>query len=136
MRICFVRGPFRTPNPQNIKKWSVRKLFTLLGHFLIVCLDLVGKMFKNTFSPCSYIELNTQTPNTIFKIEFYYTKYTNNKNTFEILETFRFLFKSNCLFCILYKFHNSFFVNIEIFGFLVILVFCIFYITRVGLLHV
>ena len=33
---CFsnVRGPFKTQNAQNLKKWSVRKLFTLLRHFL------------------------------------------------------------------------------------------------------
>ena len=41
-----VRGPFRTPNPRKSqKKWSVRKLFTLLGHFL--------KMFEK----CSKIHL-------------------------------------------------------------------------------
>ena len=26
-------GPFRTQNPQKYQKWSVRKVFTLLGHF-------------------------------------------------------------------------------------------------------
>jgi hypothetical protein len=66
-----VRGPFRTPNPNKSQtKWSVRRLFTLLGHFL----KMFEKMFKHTFNLCSHIELNTQNPNTIFKITIYYSK--------------------------------------------------------------
>ena len=33
---------------------------------------------KNTFKPCSHIQSNTQNPNPIFKISFYYTKHINN----------------------------------------------------------
>ena len=70
-----VRGPFRTQNPRKSQKqWSVRKLFTLLGCFL----NFFEKMFKNTFKPCSHIELNTQNPNPIFKITICFTKYTKN----------------------------------------------------------
>ena len=70
---CFsdVRGPFRTPNPkQSQNKWSVRKLFTLLRHFL----NIFEEMFKNTLKLCSHIELNTPNPNTIFKITTYCKK--------------------------------------------------------------
>ena len=50
----YVRGPFRNPNPQQSQtKWSVRELFTLLGHFS----KFLEKLLKNTFNPCSHIEL-------------------------------------------------------------------------------
>ena len=44
-------------------KCSVRKVFTLLGHFLIF-----RKISKHIFKPCSHIEFNTTNPNTISKI--------------------------------------------------------------------
>ena len=54
----------------------------LLGTFSILGgseIDFGGrKNFKNTFNPCSHIELDTQNP--IFKITVYCTKHTKNTN--------------------------------------------------------
>ena len=104
--ICF-SDVKRTKNKKEVKKWSVRKLFTLLRHFL--------KMSTNNFKPCSYIELNTQNPNTIFKITICYTKLTQNT---KILSTFfeksknrkiskcYFVFCINCIIHSLYLLQN------------------------------
>ena len=63
-------------------------------------------------------------PNPIFKITIYYTRQTNNT---KILSKFLFFFrkkrkvsKTHFLFCYMYTFHNSYFVNFVIVGFLVI----------------
>ena len=65
------KGTHKSHKSQQISnKSSVRKLFTLLGQFW----KLFEKVFTNIFKPCSHIELNTQNPNTIFKIAIYYTK--------------------------------------------------------------
>ena len=81
---------------------SVRELFTLLGHFW----NLFENRSKTILKPCSYIELNIQNPNTI------YTKHTNNVKTLSILmgkvEQQK---ASKCLFCIIYRLHNSYLIS-------------------------
>ena len=106
---CATAAAVNPTNPNKSRtKWSVRKLFALLGHFLICFLNFVEKMFKTTFNPCS-IELNTQNPNTIFKIQIYYTEYTKHakihSNFLIILEKYKkskianvyFIFCINCI---------------------------------------
>ena len=44
------------------------------SHFWDMFLKMIEKMFKNTFNLCSHIQLNTQNPNTIFKITIYYIR--------------------------------------------------------------
>ena len=65
-------------------------------------------MSKKIFKPCSHTQSNTQSPNPIFKIPIYCTKYTQNakilsKNCKTKKQTFNFLF------CYIYKLHNSYF---------------------------
>ena len=101
--------------------WVVRKLFTLLGFFSI----LGGRIFdflesKNIFNPCLYIEFNTQNPNPIFKITIPFTKTPKKPKHFRKRLTFFEIFlkiskiqnfqKPKKLFCILYTFHNSYFL--------------------------
>ena len=73
---CFsdIRGPFRTKIPKHIKQIVRTRIVHTSGTFLYFKFVFV----KTTFKPCSHIELNTQNPNTIFKITIYCTKYTKN----------------------------------------------------------
>ena len=110
-------------------KWSVRKLFTLLCFF-----EFFEKMFKNTSNLCSNIQWNTTNPNTIFKITVYYTKYTKNAKKHSNFWCFCFgggeirkIKEIKLLFCILYKFHNSYFVFVVCFVLFKVFVFSYFF---------
>ena len=71
-----------TSPPKYRTKSSVRKLFTLLRHFL----NILEKKSNNNFKPCPHIALNTTNPNPIFKIKIYCTKTPNITKYFRNLE--------------------------------------------------
>ena len=98
---------------QKYQKMVSTKIVHTSGIFLKL-FGFFGKMFKYIFNPCSYIGLNTQIPNPIFKITMFIQniakmpKYFRNVvNSWKQTKVFK-LFK--VLFYILYKFHNSYFI--------------------------
>ena len=67
----------------------------------------------STFNPCHHIELNTTYPNTILKVTISFTQTPTMPNYFRFFLVFLFLKnrtfpKTHMLFCIMYKFHNSY----------------------------
>ena len=78
---CFsdVRGPFRTNNPPKSPKISKQRSYENCSHFWKI--EKSQNISKHMFKPCSYILLNTQNPNTIFKTIIYCTKCTQNTKT-------------------------------------------------------
>ena len=72
-----------TTNPTNIPpNCSVRKLFTLLGHFL----KILEKISRTSFEPCPHKEFNTTNPNTILKTTLCFTKYPTKPKYFRNLK--------------------------------------------------
>ena len=102
----LIRGP-------KIPKISPQMFRTKIVHTSGTFFENVRKMSKNLLKPCYHIEFNTTNPNTILKITISFIKHQNGK----ILSIFYFLKvfeksekKTQCLFCIMYKFHNSYFI--------------------------
>ena len=110
--VSDVRGPFRTKIPKHVK---TNNWYENCSHFW----DILGfseQFSKSIFEPCSYIELNTQNLNTIFRITIYCTKYTPNPKHFSFLLDF---FENNQIntfvilyfvFCINTTIHTLFFL--------------------------
>ena len=69
----------------KIPKISQRILGTKTVHTSGTCLENV-RTNKTKFKPYSHIELNTTTPNTIFKITTYCTKHTKNTKILSKIE--------------------------------------------------
>ena len=72
-------------------------------------------MFNHSFKPWSHIELNITNPNTIFKITVYCTKYTKHAQSLSNFWKISKIKKNQFLSCILYTFHNSYFVILAIY---------------------
>ena len=75
-----------------------------------------GNISKNIFKPCHHIESNTTNPNPIFKITISFTKtqkkpkHCRKKRFFGKISKIQNFQKPKNLFCILYTFHNSYFL--------------------------
>ena len=100
--------------PPNVSYENCSHFWEIFRFWGVDFFDFLGS--KNIFNLCSHIEFNTQNPNPILKITISFTKtpkkpkhFRKNEKIWKISKIQNFQ-KLKFLFCILYTFHNSYFL--------------------------